>query len=256
MTRTLILLAACILLPRSAACEAPSANPIELINWMVLYYQAPDPDRFLEKVMAFSETGLLTEEKRQFTFLGFASTVFRDNPDRVEAWVRGMEKLPREHLKVVLLALWLSDTEQSKIVIRESKHRELLAGKNYFNFLTNESPPRLDSIDPLYIGFLDLQWGRFLASGSKVPIRLIVGTLELGDSRGPATGPDKTLSKKDKRKIIEEAILRAALRSLRSNCRRHPLVRQHCLEISREGRLSPKASQRLSAILLETEPKK
>ena len=254
--KLLFLIAILIFLPKTALCEALSAKQMELVNWMVFYYQNPEPNKFPEKLIAFSEAGILDEDNKQFPFLGFASTVFQDNPSRIKAWIRKIEKLPKDHKKIILLALWLSRTKESKDVFQEKHYKEIIAGENYYHFKTDNQPPNLDLIDPVYGGFLDIQWGRFLASGKKKYIRLVISTLDFGYSWGAAEKYSQPFTEFQKQEIIKEAHFKAALWSLQSNCKMHKVVKQYCLELYLEGNLSSKEKKYLAMILSKVYPDK
>jgi len=252
----LIVIAILILMPSSALCGAQTKKQIELINWMVFYYQKPEPEEFPNKLTAFSEAGLLSEERKQFPFLGFASTLFRNNPARLISWLPKIETLPTDHKRIVLLSLWLSDTRESRELFQQDKYMKLISGKNYFNFETDKPAPDLGSIDPMYGGFLDIQWGRFLASGNKVPVRLIIGTLGFCDSWGAAEKYATPFSEDQKQEIIKEAIFKAALWSLQSNCEVHPVVKKYCSELYESSELSAKEKKYLGMLLTQVYPEK
>jgi hypothetical protein len=250
----LIIAAILILIPLPDLCSAQTDKQIELINWMVFYYQKPEPDEFPNKLTAFSKAGLLDEERKQFPFLGFASTLFRDNPTRLNSWLSNIEALPPDQKRIVLLSLWLSDTRESILLFKQAKYRALISGKNYFNFETDKPAPDLDSIDPMYGGFLDIQWGRFLASGNKKPIRLIIRTLAFGDSWGAAEKYSEPFSEVQKHEIIKEAIFKAALWSLQSNCKVHPAIKKYCSELYESSELSAKEKKYLGMLLTQVYP--
>ena len=256
MKNLIMLIAILLFLPSFAFCETPSAKQLELINWMVFYYQNPEPNKFTGKLIAFSKAGLLNEEKRQFPLLGFASTVFHDNSSKIKKWIHEIDNLPQDHKKIVLLALWLSDTDESKDLFQTKKYGEAIKGKNYFNFETDKTPPNLDYIDRMYGGFLDIQWGRFLATGKKKYVRLIIGTLDYGDSWGASKKYSKPLSEDQKKEILREANFKAALWSLQSNCKVHSLVKQYCSEIYQTGNLSAREKKYLGMLLSKVYPEK
>lgn len=229
---------------------------MELVNWMVFYYQNPEPSKFTEKLAAFSEAGILSEEKRQFPFLGFASSVFHDNPAKIKMWIREIDHLPKEHKKIILLALWLSNTQEAKDFSKNQIYLEAIEGKNYFNFETDKTPPNLDLIDRMYGGFLDIQWGRFLATGNKDYVRQIIGTLQYGTSWGASEKYSKPLTEEQQKEIIREANFKAALWSLQSNCQTHTLVKQYCSEIYETEKLSVHEKKYLGMLLSKVYPEK
>lgn len=257
-TRRVLLMAAAmsILMQLPVFCGAQTKEQIELISWMVFYYQKPVSEEFPGKLAAFSKAGLLNDEKKQFPFLGFASTVFRDNAARLNAWLPTIDALPEDHRKVVLLSLWLSGSRESNELFRRGKYKNSISGQNYFNFETNESPPDLNIIDPIYGGFLDIQWGRFLASGKKEPVRLIVSALQFGEYWGAEQKYTKPLTEDQKREIIKEAHFKAALWSLRSNAETHPLVKKYCSELYEGSELSSTEKKYLGMLLSQIYPEK
>lgn len=256
MKNLIITIAILIFLPSFAFCESPSSKQMELINWMVFYYQNPEPSKFPKKLIAFSDEGFLNEEKRQFPFLGFASSVFHDNADKIKTWVLEIDNLPQEHKKIILLALWLSDTQEAKDLFLTPKFKEAITGWNYFNFETDKTPQDLDYIDRMYGGYLDIQWGRFLATGKKKYIRLIIGTLDYGDSWGASKKYSKPLSEGQKIEIIRESNFKAALSSLQSNGKIHSLVKQYCSEIYETKNLLAQEKKYLGMLLSKVYPEK
>lgn len=223
------------------------------MNWMVFYYQKPDPDEFPRKILAFSEAGFLDQEKRQFPFLGFACTVFQENPSKVKTWATVLDRLPDAHKKVVWLALWLSNTKESNVLFKDQANQKVISGKNYYNFETSESPPDLSKIDSLYGGFLDIQWGRFLATGKKEPLRLIISTLEFGDCWGAQKKYPNPSNQSEREAILKEAIFKAAIWSLHSNCKTHDLVKSFCTQLYESGQLSEKEKKYLRLVLLQVD---
>jgi hypothetical protein len=248
-----------LLTPLSIA-QNPPADQMELIKWMLYYYKQPEPKTFPIKLNAFSKAGLFDEEKRQFPFLGFASTVFRNNSSMITEWVNNIKDLPKNHKKVILIALWLSNTKESNAILKQSRFQSIIEGKNYYNFDTRQEPPNLDRLYKTYGGLLDIQWGRFLATGDKEPVQLIISTLEYGEHFGTIEklkGKDKnTLSDKEKDQIIKEATFNSAMWSLRSNSMQHPLVKKYCEEIYENGDINSTAKQWLGVLLTQINPDK
>lgn len=229
---------------------------LELTNWMMFYYKKPLPDDFPCWLKSASAEGMLKDEKRQFPFLGFAATVFAANPDKIPKWMGTIDALPKHDRKTVLIALWLSGTKASRDAISVKSRKKLLRGRNYFNFQTRREPPSLDEINVCYGRFLDIQWGRFLASGSEKPIKNVISILELAQFIGSRQKYTKPKGEKEKQAVLKEAIFRSAIWSLRSNCQMHPEVLTICEQIYKEGKLSRLARLSLKSILIELKPDK
>jgi len=96
-----------------------------------------------------------------------------------------VDGLPERERKTVLIALWLSGTSAARDVLAANGRKVLLQGTNYYKFDTSREPPSLDMINP-YWGFLDIQWGRFFASGSERPLRNILSVVERGQTTEPS----------------------------------------------------------------------
>jgi len=232
-----------------------SESQYELINWMTSYYKNPSPNEFPDWLKKLSSKRLLKDEKKQFPFLGFAATVFEANADKVPEWLRIIDSLPKRDRKTVLIALWLSNTKESHNALSDISRKNLLQTRNYFNFQMQQLPPSLNAIDK-YWGFLDIQWGRFLASGTKEPIVNITSVLEFASFLGSKNKYPKPKTKEEKWAIINEALFTTALRSLRSNCKMHSKVMEICEQIYEEGSLGRLAQWSLKSILIEMKPDK
>jgi hypothetical protein len=232
-----------------------SDNQLDLINWMMFYYEKPQPDEFPNWLKKASAEGMLKDEKRQFPFLGFATTIFTMNTERIHKWMNIIDLLPENDRKTVLISLWLSGTKASKDILMSESRQKLLYGQNYFNFDTNNAPPSLDNIN-IYWGFLDIQWGRFCASGNDKPIRNIISVLDYGLFMGAQKKYPQPQTDEEKEAIIKEIVFQSALWSLRSNCKIYPKVLEICENVYNEGNLSHIAQLSLKSILIELKPDK
>ena len=236
--KTFIIVFIVFAFPLSVPANSATPEQAELAKWMTFYYQKPDPNIFPGKLKAFSAAGIFDEEKNQFAFFGFAGAIFKNNDDKVRIWLKEIDTLPRDHKKIILLALWLSDSQQAKEIFREDKYKEIISGENYYHFNTAASPPDVDKTmlqDKFYFlgGLLDFQWGKFFATGERKPIELIISALQFGSfwgSKDKYKG-NKELTKTQKDEMVNEIIFGAALWSLQSNCRQHELVKKYCLDI-------------------------
>jgi hypothetical protein len=208
---------------------------------------------------------MFDEEKRQFPFLGFASVIFRNNDDKIMSWVKEIDGLPRDHRKIMLLAVWLSNSKKAKEILKEDKYKEILSGENYFHFDTAASPPDIDKIminDKFYFGgdLLDFQWGKFFATGEKKPIELIISALQFGKYLGAKDKYKgyKELTNAQKEEIVNAAVFDAALWSLESNCKQHELVKKYCLDIfeDKNVNISNDAKPWLGVLITKVYPEK
>jgi len=105
------------------------------------------------------------------------------------------------------------------------------------------------SLEPMSGGQLDLYWGRFFASGGYRPISDIVAIVRNYLPYAKSLEDFKKLADKPKAPppdVVRGAILNAALWSLKSNAREHPLVRNYLLSMSE----SPDTPADLKAMLI------
>ena len=235
-----------------------SDSQLELMNWMMFYYQKPVPEDFPSWLRKASEAGLLRDDKSQFPFLGFGASVFVANAENIPRWISSIDALPEEDRKTVLVALWLSGTKASEKALSEGSRQKILRDPNYYDFDTEKKPPNLDLLDQKYTGFLDIQWGRFCASGQKKPIRLIIKTLEYGRyfrAIEKYRSVDN-LSDFQRDEILMDAIHDAAVWSLISNCIQHELVKRYCIEIYENVKLGEYEKSWLGMVLTKAAPEK
>jgi len=242
-------------LPPEKAGQISDAQ-LELVNWLTFYYMDPVPDDFPDWLERASAEGMLKDEKRQFPFLGFGATIFAENPDRIPIWMKAIDALPERDRKTVLIALWLSDTRASRAALAERSRKKLLREKNYFNFQSRRRPPHLDELSMDYGGFLDIQWGRFLASGTEMPIKNITSALNYGRFVGSRDSLPRPKTDEEKKAVSKEAIFRSAFWSLKSNCRIHLKVLEICEKLHAEGKLNRFAHLSVKLILDELKPEK
>ncbi|PKN61428.1 MAG: hypothetical protein CVU57_29425 [Deltaproteobacteria bacterium HGW-Deltaproteobacteria-15] len=239
-------------LPPEIASQISDAQ-LELTNWMMFYYKKPVPDEFSVWLRRASDEGMLRNEKKQFPFLGFGATVFAANPDKIPLWMETIDVLPEQDRKTVLIALWLSGSEASQAALSLKPRKDLLNGPNYFNFQTGREPPHLNEIN-VYWGFLDIQWGRFIASGAEAPIRNIVSVLKFAEFMGAGNRFPTPKTDEQKQAVLKETLFRSALWSLRSNCIVDPKVLEICEKIYNEGKLDRLSQLAIKSIFVELIP--
>jgi hypothetical protein len=156
----------------------------EVSQWFTFYYQKPEPDRLPDFIAYMSKSGVLDKTNTLTPIFGFLSGAFRNNPDRVSAWVSQLSTLKEQHLGVVVLGLWyagLPDSPKMAYAIIEN-HPKL---KPNFEFLYKGAPMTIEQI-PLEQGpwVLDALWGKFMATGDSAPVERIIATLPWVDVKG------------------------------------------------------------------------
>lgn len=233
-----------------------SDEQLELTNWMMYYYKKPVPNQFPNWLKRASAAGMLKEPKRQFPFLGFEATIFAMNEDKISLWMKTIDALPEEDRKNVLMALWLSGTKSSQEVLLDKSRQRLIRGQNYFNFQTDATPLMLDDIANTYGGYLDIQWGRFSASGDDKPVRNIISVLEFAQFIGSGKKFPRPSTDEEKQAVLKEIYFQSAVWSLRSNCKIHSRVLDLCEKIYDEGNIGHLSQLVLRSILNKFKPEK
>jgi hypothetical protein len=128
--KTAFLITISILLSISAFGEVDREKAMACGMWMMKYHLSPQPDSISAKLAEFHQAGLLTDDSKQYPFLGFMSEAFVSHPDKAKEWMMIIEKFPRQEKRICLTAAWLSGIEQIKPFLSEDKR--LLKDKNYF----------------------------------------------------------------------------------------------------------------------------
>jgi hypothetical protein len=100
---------------------------------------------------------------------------------------------------------------------------------------------------------LDVLWAEFLATGKYAPIRRIVDALALikytGTLERIKSGEIKKVTEAIEMQANYEAIHRAAVWSLHSNCKQMPLVHKYCVFMYANEDLAASVKRQLGAIL-------
>lgn len=187
----------------------------EVSKWMTFYYQKPDPARISAAIEYMSQSGLLDNENALAPTFGFLAGVFHDNPQQLGSLIKQLDSLDESHLGAVVLGLWYADLHdsQKRVYAFLEKYPNL---KQQFEYLYKGSPMPVDKI-PLEQGawVLDVLWGNFMATGSKVPVERIMTTLPWFDVKGD----------------VNRLLIGGSARwSLASNAKQHQRVMQFCEE--------------------------
>jgi len=206
-----LLLLLFFIIPASVAAEFKSQEDVS--NWLMSYYQKPDPVRIPELVKYLSTSGLLDKGDRLPPIFGFLSGVFQKNPAEVKKIVAQLNSLKEQHLHVVILGLWYANLPESQKMTYEviESHPKI---KPDFDFLYKGQPMDIETI-PLEQGVwvLDALWGKFFATGDSAPVERIISALPWTDVKG------------DVNRMMAGG---AAQWSLTSNAKRHKRVLEIC----------------------------
>jgi hypothetical protein len=159
-------------------------------EWMQNYYKAPQPDQVVTAVYSLSQEGYFEGVGQPATAIGFLSTVFAQNPDRVGAWMRDFRNLPAAHRRLAAAALWYSGVPSGERELRDLARAADPALRAEVEALLAQGPVPVVKTPVLSESSLNLQWGAFLASGEQqhiVNALAALGSAETGLSAAART---------------------------------------------------------------------
>lgn len=195
-------------------CKFTTSDDVS--GWMMNYYNSPQPENIsLALETLASEKTLTINPGAQAPSAGFLSSIFQNNPQHIEAWLKQCEPYSGELKRTVWLGLWLSDTDFSRQYLSQKIPSAIGADLAYLKLLTQNKPFNLRELKPNDPGQLDMLWGAFMASGDTQYVKRIISVLPLLDQR---------------RNPHEFTMAGSAKWSLKSNGLVHPLVLQTCKE--------------------------
>ena len=169
----------------------PSADAMfqsieDAAHWFTFYYKNPEPAKIPPAIKYMSDARLLDDNSAIPPIFGFLAGTFRNNPEKVSAWVEELSSLREPHLSVVLFGLWYADLPDSRkhVYAILDVHPQI---KEQYEFFYTRSPTKVEDI-PLEKGawVLDALWGTFMATGEKAPVVRIMTTLPWIDVKGDA----------------------------------------------------------------------
>lgn len=155
----------------SALASSPSAE-----QWLNNYYQQPAPERFTSAMLELSRSGYFEEANHVPLAIGFIATVFAQNPDKVQSWLKVNQVLPVAHQRILISALWYSGNPKGADYLRSYSRDCDQSLRASINELLN-SAPSVPNAPVQSVASLNLQWGAFLATGDTAPVRSILAAL-------------------------------------------------------------------------------
>ena len=156
----------------ASAVDAGSAKPAW--QWVSNYYHNPRPDDLPSAVHSLSRSGYFESVGQPAIAIGFFTTVFAQNPQRVDFWLAQTASLPEQHRRILAAAAWKSGSATGARLLREmSAHEDSALREQVRQLVINGSEP-VGNTPVLSPSSMNLQWGAFLASGDE---RYIVNVL-------------------------------------------------------------------------------
>lgn len=156
-----LVLAAALLAASSIAARAE----VSAQAWLESYYLNPQPEQLGQAVQSLSRQGYFEKPGHTAIAIGFLSTVFAQNPQRVEGWLSEFNGLPLHHHRLIASALWQAGHPMGAPLLRRLAERSAVAGQVH-QLAAKPSVPVADT-PVLSPSSMNLQWGAFLATGNE-----------------------------------------------------------------------------------------
>lgn len=179
---TLLGMSAALILTFAAPASAALTAPRDWSQWVSHYYQAPQPDLIVPAVFGLSRAGYFEQAGQPSTAIGFLSSVFAQNPDKVDGWMVSFRDLPVSHQRIVASALWYSGLPNNERALQSLARHSTPEARAMIKALIAQGATDLRKTPVRSESSLNLQWGAFLASGEQ---QHIVNALAALGSREP-----------------------------------------------------------------------
>jgi hypothetical protein len=134
-------------------------------QWVSHYYQNPRPDDMVSAIYALSRSDYFETIGQPAIAIGFFSTVFAQNPQKVEFWLRETSALPARHRRILAAAAWLSGNPAGARRMQELSAQEDGELRGELQALLARGSQPVADTPVLSTSSMNLQWGAFLASG-------------------------------------------------------------------------------------------
>jgi hypothetical protein len=215
------------------ADEIATASTAAMSQWVMNYYQKPQPEQIPARVERMSQLGILRGNRPEANTM-FLGQVMRANPDKIAGWMDGWKELSAEDRAVLHQAIWVSGTDEGKKWLTENGQKEL-AEKPGHPFVTN-SPMVLE---PYHV---DLLWEWFFATGEKEPVERVVGMFNmLQEDPGEADLPSMPEPGIDRPTYLRKIIGRISVWSASSLAGRHDRLLAVLKEIDTDAKAPPRS---------------
>lgn len=155
-------------------------------QWVSQYYANPRPDDLLRVVHNLSRTDYFEAVGQPAIAIGFFSTVFAQNPQRIDLWLSQTKDLPERHQRILAAAAWKAGSARGARLMSEmsaNDNAELRA--EIRDLLASGSRPVAET-PVLTASSMNLQWGAFLATGDERYVLNVLAALG-SNERGLAT---------------------------------------------------------------------
>lgn len=165
------------LLPADSS-KKPDMSETELNDFMVRYYLHPSPEKVSQAVQTMHKMGYLQKESAGAPITSFLSLIFRSSFSAIETTLVDFSSYSPTGQQVLLRALWLADTAQSKMTLQK-----LVAGNDNAELLKSV-PPKIEQLPIESPDVLDMLWGAFMATGDEKYVVQVISVLPYSTIKG------------------------------------------------------------------------
>ncbi len=224
------------------------SNDEQFQEWLGKYYIAPSPEKLVDAYLYYSKSKLNESNSGFPPVFTFFLTNFNNNTYLLPYMV---DKFGEQDLKtrIYLVYLFRYVNHDLKPFLHKltDKDREVYHGIKNRPYARNPYD-KIDSGEQL-----DMLWGEFLATGAIKPINRLIDTLNYKEHLGylDKYKTIKNPTDADRKKAMYDVVYKAAVWSLKSNCRQHTLVKDYCTHILHNAKLTDNVKVSLQYIISE-----
>jgi hypothetical protein len=148
-------------------------------QWMDHYYQNPRPNDFLRAVYSLNRDGYFDTDTQPNTAIGFFATVFKQNPEQADQWLRASATLlPDRGRRILAVAAWLAGNPTGTKQVETMSSCDSSDVRDGVARLVSKAPPSSVSEIPVDSEpSMNIQWGAYLASGDRRNITNVLAAL-------------------------------------------------------------------------------
>ena len=135
----------------------------------------------LSAVYTLSHSGYFESVGQPAIAIGFFTTVFAQNPQKVNFWLAQTSALPAAHRRILAAAAWKSGSATGARLMNDlAANDDANVRAEIHALLLNGSEP-VGNTPVLSSSSMNLQWGAFLASGNELHIVNVLTALGSGE---------------------------------------------------------------------------
>lgn len=149
--------------------------------WLETYYLNPQPAQLPQALTQLSREGYFEKPGHTALAIGFLSTVFAKNPERVDGWLSEFNRLPAQHRRLVAASLWQAGhplgSEMLALLGRNASDPTVRAEVQR---LATRTSDEVAETPVLSASSMNLQWGAFLATGEERYVLNVLAAIGIG----------------------------------------------------------------------------